>query len=121
MRLSAALLALFLVAGCGTFTDHDASVFLRVENASAVDFASVSVDFDREEATYGAVRAGGASEYKVFETAHRYGLVVVRTADGETYGPVIYDFFYPEPLAPGRYTYRLGVGEDGLRLEFEQD
>lgn len=120
MRLSAALLALFLVAGCDSADDADASVFLRVENASAVNFSSVSVEFDGEETTYGAVRAGRASEYRAFEIAYRFGTVAVQAENGghglRTLSPI-----GEEPLAPGRYTYRLDVDGAELRLEFEQD
>ena len=120
MRLSAALLALFLVAGCDSADDADASVCLRVENASAVTFSSVSVEFDGEETTYGAVRAGRASEYRAFEIAYRSGTVAVQPENGG-YGLRSLSRLGEAPLAPGRYTYRLDVEDDGLRVEFEQD
>ena len=121
MKRSAALLALLLVAGCDSADDtDDAGVLLRVENASAVDFSSVSVGFTSEEAAYGAVRAGRASEYRTFGTAYTYGTIAVRTED-EVYNIIPYDFVGEEPLVPGRYTFRLDVEGSRLRLEFEQD
>lgn len=121
MRLLAAFLTLFLVvAGCDS-ADDAAGVLLRVENATAVDFTSVSVGFTGEATDYGAVRAGRASEYRAFGTAYTYGALAVRAADGRLYDLVPYDFVGEEPLAPGRYTYRLRVEGGRLLLEFEQD
>ena len=123
VKRSAAFLALLLLAACDSADSTDATdVLLRVENETAVDFSSVSVGFTGEATTYGAVRAGRTSEYRAFETAYRYGGIGVRTADGGAYSLVPYDFVGEEPLAPGRYTYRLDIEENGLiRLEFEQD
>jgi hypothetical protein len=114
--LAAALLV--TLAACDN-SEADA-VSLRVRNGSGVDFSSVAVSLPGSSATYGAVAAGQASDYREFETAYRYAGVEVQ-AGGETYTHVPFDYAGEEPLAAGRYTYVLDVEGNTLRLELEQD
>ena len=87
--LALSLLAVAPLAGCdGAETEL---VLLRVENASAVDFSSVTVAFPGAALSYGAVPAGGASAYREVETAYSYGAVGIQ-AGGETYTAVPYDY-----------------------------
>lgn len=109
------LLPLFLTA-CDSQTD---GVSLRVHNASATDFATVSVSFPTEGTEYSDVEAGGTSDYRSFETAYRYAAIEI-SASGETFRLQPFDFF-EEPLEPGRYTYVLGIEDGQVLLSIERD
>lgn len=112
------LVARLLVAGCDSAGDGPARI--RVVNASAVDFDAVEVAFLASPRALGPVPAGAASDYAPFETAYRYGYVRAETAAGALVLQPI-DYVGEEPLAPGRYTFRLGVDGGALTLELEED
>lgn len=80
-------------------------VFLRVRNASSVDFDSAQID----GIEFGAVRVGAVSEYKQVEPGrcvYRYGSMSVRSG---TQRFVVFpiDFVGERPLKPGHYTQAL--------------
>ena len=112
------LLVLLLAAGCDSADSDVAQV--RVANASAVDFDAVAVAFTGPTRALGPVGAGEASGYEPFETAYRYGYVRVETEAGEFVLQPI-DYVGEEPLAPGRYTFRLGIEGDALTLDLVED
>ena len=118
LALALSLLAVAPLAGCdGAETEL---VLLRVENASAVDFSSVTVAFPGAALSYGAVPSGGASAYREVETAYSYAAVGIQAA-GETYTAVPYDYVGEAPLAVGRYTYVLGLDGPRIVLELRAD
>ncbi|MEM1117878.1 MAG: hypothetical protein AAF845_09690 [Bacteroidota bacterium] len=110
--------ALLVISACDTA--DSGPVFLRVENASALDFSSVAVGFTRDDANFGAVGAGQTSDYHAFETAYRYGGVTAE-AGGETYEIIPVDFVGEDPLAAGLYTFVLTVEGSTLELTLEED
>lgn len=117
-----AVLVIILVAGigCDGSGSHLEVTKLRVENMSNVDFSQVVIGFPGEEAHYGAVQAGRSSEYRVFETAYRYGDVKVKAAN-ETYAIWPIDYVGEEPLGPGRFTYMLDIEGGDITLRLESD
>ena len=118
----AALLALALFVGAcdGSDPADSSAVRLRVENASAVDFSSVVLGLPSETVSYGAVGAGRASDYRDVGAAYRYSAATVE-AGGETYQVVPFDYVGETPLAPGRYTYVLGLDGRALTLTLAED
>ncbi|MEM1270521.1 MAG: hypothetical protein AAGI08_10785 [Bacteroidota bacterium] len=117
-RLFLLVLFLFTVAGCDLFGSDP--VRLRIENASSLDFDSVSVGFTSDDVEYGAIEAGQTSGYREFDTAYRYGGVTVEAA-GQRYDIVPFDFVGERPLEAGEYTFVLTVVGPDLRLEFRED
>jgi len=111
-RLTLFLLLIF--AGCSIVASDDATR-LRIENASDVDFTSVSVAFPDAEADYGAIATGHRSHYQRVDGAYRYGYIEVKAA-GETYVLQPIDFVGEEPLDPGPYTYQLDIADGTLTL-----
>ena len=113
MRALQLLALLLLATGCDSAVLATAEV--RVVNASALDFDAVEVAFTGPARALGPVAAGDASAYEPFDTAYRYGYVRVETEAGEfVLQPV--DYVGEEPLAPGRYTFRLGIDAGALTL-----
>lgn len=120
LALALSLLAVAPLAGCDGAETETELVLLRVENASAVDFSSVTVAFPGAALSYGAVPSGGASAYREVETAYSYAAVGIQAA-GETYTAVPYDYVGETPLAVGRYTYVLGLDGPRIVLELRAD
>ena len=112
----ARLVALLVLVAVAAYDSADDTVWIRVANASAVGFPSVVVNGE----DFGAVEAGGASDYRAFGVAYRYGSVTV-VAEGETYHIVPIDYVGETPLADGRYTYRLTLREGRLDQELVED
>ena len=107
-------------SGCDTLDGPSGPTLLRVENRSQMDFTSVHVQFMDEPEYYGAVEAGALSDYRPFETAYRYGLVVAQTPD-TTYRLQPIDYVGESPLGTGRYTYRLTVDDGHFGLTLVED
>lgn len=111
-------LLLLLAAGCDSTVPDTAEV--RVLNASALDFYAVEVTFTGPPHDLGPVAASDASAYEPFDTAYRYGYVRVETEAGERVLQPI-DYVGEEPLAPGRYTFRLGIDDAAFTLTLVED
>lgn len=100
---------------------------VRIRNDCGFDLASVEVRFpDGTSVDYGPVVADGDSAYAdAGKTVYSYAQVLVTTApgppaDGRTlvYQPV--DYVGEPELAPGDYTYVLGVdGRGDLTLTLD--
>lgn len=123
MRCFASMLVAGLCLGgaaCGGFLGISEDVEIRVRNASTIDFDSVVVGPVRD---YGAIAAGGVSDYRTFDVAYRYAYVRVVTA-GETYQIMPIDYVGEEELEGGKYTYELNLTDGhprSLTLRFVED
>ena len=97
------------------------AVWVRIRNASGVDFEQVQVNFYDKRVDYGDIKAGAQSRYLHTLLAYRYAFVQL-TAAGKQYRLRPVDYVGETELASGRYTYVLDL--DGtrisLRLEVEK-
>jgi hypothetical protein len=98
------------MAGCDEILVDVGPVEVRVHNASAGIMEDVIIHFPEESAEYGTLAPGEASGYRTVELAYRIASVAL-TIDGEARGLQVIDYVGEEPLAGGRYTYRLGLFE----------
>jgi hypothetical protein len=105
-------------AGVDTRDHH-----IRVRNASAVDFDEVRVFFPDDPAaavSYGAVKAGAASDYKPVGRAYRYAHIEATAGEREfVLRPI--DYVGEEELPAGRFTYVLSIVADRLTVDLERD
>jgi len=120
-KLSIPILAIAFLCffnGCESIdtAENINAVLLRVKNDSKVNFNSVDLRFGEEWEHYGAVAAGDASKYHMFNTAYRYGGIKVETGDS-VYRMQPTDYVGEEPLDDGNYTYKLDIAGEALRLE----
>lgn len=116
------VLALLLLAGCSSTSAPGDPVEVRIANESAVAFDGVRVVFPDREESYGAIPAGGRSDYRSVERAYRYAFVEVHAgAERLVLQPI--DYVGEELLRAGRYTYALAIAPDGrnLTLTLRQD
>ena len=116
----ASALVLLASTGAGCDASSPAAVEVRVVNATGADFDDVAVGFDDPPVSYGPVADGAASAYRAFGVAYSYGYVRAETEAGELVLQPI-DFVGEAPLAPGRYTFRLGAEEGRLTLGLVAD
>ncbi|HSE15877.1 MAG TPA: hypothetical protein VLB46_02430 [Pyrinomonadaceae bacterium] len=94
---------------------------IRIRNASEIDFDAVRVVFpDRDEARFGPIPKGTASDFKGTNRAYRYAEIHVN-AGGREFTLQPYDYVGEQPLAPGRYSYVLGLDGNRLTIELEQE
>jgi hypothetical protein len=102
---------------------------VRVENATDVVFDSVTVGgFDHRGDNYqdyGRLDPHTSSTYRRFDRAYSYGHIRVQTG-GRPLDLRPVDYVGEDPLAGGRYTYRLTIatafnGRPQLNLEFVTD
>jgi hypothetical protein len=93
---------------------------IRIRNASEIDFDSVRVVFPgRDEADFGAISKGASSDFKRTARAYRYAEIHVN-AGGRELKLQPYDYVGERQLAPGRYSYVLGVQGDRLTVDLEK-
>lgn len=120
------LFTLFLLLTIGTFlsgcgiTDSDEKadgIYLRIANASPVEFNSVYVSFPGEETTFERISSGNRSDYQKLDKAYHYGYIKVESED-KTYTLQPVDFVGEEPLRNGKYTYQLNIDGESLTLIF---
>jgi hypothetical protein len=93
---------------------------IRVRNDSAADFDRVVIVFPKQqEVDYGRLARGDVSQFRATAQAYRYAGVRVTIGQRElALNPI--DYVGEQPLAPGRYTYVLGVEGDRLTLSLER-
>jgi len=96
------------------------AVWVRVRNASGVDFEQVQVNFYDKQVSYGDVKAGAASRYLNTLLAYSYASVRL-TAGGKEYRFQPIDFVGETELASGRYTYVLDLEGAHITLRLEVD
>lgn len=93
---------------------------IRIRNSSEIDFDSVRVVFpDRDEAQFGPVAKGASSDFKRRARAYRYAEIRVN-AGGRELMLIPYDYVGERQLAPGRYSYVLGIQGDRLTVDLEK-
>ena len=93
---------------------------IRIRNASEIDFDSVRVVFpDRDEAHFGPIAKGASSDFKRTTRAYRYAGIEVN-AGGRKLQLMPYDYVGERELAPGRYTYVLGIQGERLTIDLEK-
>lgn len=93
---------------------------IRIRNASEIDFASVRVVFpDRDEAHFGPIPKGASSDFKRTARAYRYAEIQV-SAGGRELRLQPFDYVGERQLAPGRYSYVLGVQGERLTVDLEK-
>ena len=93
---------------------------IRIRNGSEIDFDSVRVVFpDRDEAHFGPIPKGASSDFKRTARAYRYAEIHV-SAGGRELRLQPYDYVGESQLAPGRYSYVLGIQEDRLTVDLEK-
>jgi hypothetical protein len=96
---------------------------IRVRNASTVDFGEVRVFFPDDPAaavSYGAVKAGAASDYKPVGRAYRYAHIEATAGEREfVLRPI--DYVGEAELPAGRFTYVLSIAADRLAVNLERD
>jgi hypothetical protein len=115
------LLALATLVGCSDGVGPLAGeVWIRIGNDSPNAFTSVAVIFPADEVDYGAVSAGGVSNYRPVSVAYRFARVDVRIGSTELRIQP-FDYVGEEPLLPGRYTYSLYFIDSYLQLELKRD
>jgi hypothetical protein len=96
------------------------NIEIRIRNASEIDFDSVRVVFpDRDEARFGPISKGASSDFKRTARAYRYAEIHVN-AGGRELRLQPYDYVGEQPLAPGRYSYVLGVQGERLTVDLEK-
>lgn len=90
-------------------------VYLRVHNASDIDFDSLTVEFPIQTEEFGTLAAGEASDYRLIDGAYRYAYAEARHRD-QLYVLQPIDFVGESFLRPGTYTYHfeVQVSEDPL-------
>jgi hypothetical protein len=96
---------------------------IRVQNAtgSELDAVRVYVPAEAQEPVdFGPVRSGASTGYREVPVAYRYMRTEVSGAAG-SFAIQPYDFVGEEPLAEGRYTYRLGLVESRLTVDLDLD
>jgi hypothetical protein len=93
---------------------------IRIQNATGENFDRVRVYFpDRCEVDYGAVAKGSLSAFRGTRRAYRYAGLKVTVGDRElSLQPI--DYVGERELAPGRYTYVLGIEEGRLTIALEK-
>jgi hypothetical protein len=116
-----ALALLWAGAGCESIL-FPSDVRIRVENASAIDFSSTTIGFPSETEQYGAVPAGGRTDYRPVSRAYRYAFAEVEAA-GRRYVLQPIDYVGEELLDSGSYTYSLDVDPQtgGVSLRLVED
>lgn len=101
-------------AGPGSYVDGNPRggdfpvVWIRVGNASDIDFDRINVHFPNQVEDYGSLPAGEVSEYREIDGAYRYAYSVAHAGDRRFVLQPI-DFVGESPLRAGRYTYRFSV------------
>lgn len=114
-------MALGTFLGCSDGVGPLASdVQIRIGNDSPNAFTSVAVIFPEDEVDYGAVNAGGVSEYRAVSVAYRFARIDVQIGSTEVRIQPR-DYVGEEPLEPGRYTYSLYFLGEHLQLELKRD
>ena len=116
------ILLLILFTTCDTVdSDFDPdSVYIRIVNASPIDFMSVTVRFPKSEHTFGRVKSDRISRYQIFEEAYRYGYIEVKT-ERDTYVLQPIDYVGEQPLRSGKYTFKLDLWDQYVTLETISD
>lgn len=116
------LLLAGLFAGCnfvGASTSAE-YIFLRVRNASNLDFSSVFVAYPGVEEQFGRVEIGQSSPFKAVNGVYPYGFIEVE-ASGRAYRLQPIDYVGEQPLGNGRFTYCLDVEDGDLLFELERE
>lgn len=92
---------------------------IRIRNGSEIDFDSVRVVFpDRDEAHFGSIPKGASSDFKRTARAYRYAEIHVN-AGGRELRLQPFDYVGERQLAPGSYSYVLGIQGDRLTIDLE--
>ncbi len=115
------LMALGTLLGCSDGMGPAVrDVQIRIGNDSPNSFTNVAVIFPEDEVDYGAVNAGGVSEYRAVSVAYRFARIDVQIGSTEVRIQP-FDYMGEEPLEPGRYTYSLYFFGEYLQLELKRD
>ena len=100
------LVSLFTLIGCHKTN----AVLIRIDNATGHDITEVFVQGPKDSHLYGDLKAGEASEYKLYEEAYRYAFCSFKIGDTEYLVQPI-DFVGESLLPSGNYTYRLFISD----------
>ncbi len=95
-----------IIAGCTKDPDYKTNVFIRVENNSTFDYASLKVSPGDELWEVGDLPAGVKSAYRDFNRAYGYGYIEA-VIDGKIYRMIPIDYVGATPLKKGYYTYQI--------------
>jgi hypothetical protein len=106
------LVTIAVAAACDLGGPDD--VQIRVQNATGFAFDSVAL----YDVGVGDIEAGEFSPYLTRDVAYRYGPVSA-TVDGERLAWAPIDFVGEDPLPHGKYTYRMTLDAQGVRLMLE--
>ncbi|RAI83854.1 hypothetical protein [Algoriphagus yeomjeoni] len=122
-KLLTLLVGIILLTTCADDSDFDnpTGIFIRVENASGVDFKDIFISSGSRGVEFGDLKAGKKSDFNEFENAYRYGFVRLM-ADGEELRLQPFDYVGETPLSNGYYTYKLNLDEtdpENVRLSLE--
>lgn len=107
-KLLSSSLLLLLVALFSCKDNAPDAVLIRVKNTSLYDFDMVKVVTPEGSNSYGTVRSGTSSDYKVFDQAYRYAQIEL-LINGEEFRFQPIDYVGETPLENGRHTYEIGV------------
>lgn len=96
--------------------DPSKTLMFRVRNDTKVDFARVQAGFpDKTTIDFGSVETGQNSDYRQVGGIYGYSYLRIRLADGRELDFQPMEYVSETPLAPGRYTYVLGIDGKGLK------
>ncbi|WP_298506350.1 hypothetical protein [uncultured Maribacter sp.] len=121
MRKHLVLLLVILITSfsCTDRDDNITKVNLRIKNTSEVTYQEVIVVSDTTK--YTNISSGSYSDYLEYDQLYSYAYINI-ISDGETYVLQPVDFVGESLLAPGFYTYELGLDESGnVLLNFVVD
>ena len=81
---------------------------IRIKNLSDMAFEEFSVDTSGGEHSWGALAAGGTSEYKRYEKAYRVAEITA-VINGETFSTGTVNYNYEVVLGQGKFSYEVYI------------
>lgn len=104
------IISITIFISCSKDDENSSGLRIRLSNVSQFDFQNIQVNTSTGNVSYGNVKAGKKSDYKVFETAYRYAFIELQI-DGKTYTLQPIDYVGESPLADGNYAYQINAND----------